>query len=81
MVPLPDPDRLPSQRVFDNPDGFAMAFSEAWDEYERQNPGHGLERDAKLKLILESLAEHPFLQREPEQAQQLVQFRMRLLGY
>ena len=37
--------------------------------------------DVKLKLVLESLAEHPFLQREPEQAQQLVQFRMRLLGY
>ena len=81
MVPLPDPDRLPSQRVFDNPDGFAMAFSEAWEEYERQHPGHGLERDAKLKLILESLAEHAFLQREPEQAQQLVQCRMGVLGY
>ena len=44
-------------------------------------PAHGLEREAKLKLVLESLADHPFLQREPEQAQQLVQFRMRLLGY
>ena len=38
-MPLPDPDRLPTQRVFDNPDGFAMAFSEAWEEYERQHPG------------------------------------------
>ena len=51
-MPLPDPDRLPTQRVFDNPDGFAMAFSEAWEEYERQHPGHGLERDGKLKLVL-----------------------------
>ena len=47
----------------------------------RQPPARGLEREAKLELVLESLAEHPFLQREPEQAQQLVQFRMRLLGY
>jgi len=81
VVPLPDPDRLPIQRVFDNPDGFAMAFSEAWEDYDSRHPEHGLERDVKLKLVLESLAEHPFLQREPEQAQQLVQFRMRLLGY
>ena len=56
-MPLPDPDRLPTQRVFDNPDGFAMAFSEAWEDYERQHPAHGMASEATLTLVLVRMAD------------------------
>ena len=68
-------------QVFNNPDGFAMAFSDAWDSFEQQQPGHGLDREAKFERVMQALAEHPFLQEEPQQAEQLARFRMRLLNY
>jgi hypothetical protein len=67
--------------VFNNPDGFAMAFSDAWDSFDARHPGHGLTRDERLEAVMAELADHPFLQNWPEQAHQLAQFRMRLLNY
>tara|TARA_B100002051_G_scaffold215148_1_gene207332 strand:- start:1604 stop:1825 length:222 start_codon:yes stop_codon:yes gene_type:complete len=68
-------------QVFNNPDGFAMAFSDAWDSFEQQQPGHDLDRETKFERVMQALAEHPFLQEEPQQAEQLARFRMRLLNY
>jgi hypothetical protein len=67
--------------VFNNPDGFAMAFSDAWDSFDARHPAHGLSRDERLDAVMAELADHPFLQDWPEQAHQLAQFRMRLLNY
>jgi hypothetical protein len=67
-------------RVFNNADSFAQAFDEAWQEHERQQPLHGLDRDSKRALILAQLEDHPFHQSAPEIARQVAEFRLRLLG-
>jgi len=69
-----------SSQVFNNADSFAQAFDEAWQQHERLSPDHGLEREAKVALILEQLAEHPFRCNSPEQAAAVAAFRLRLLG-
>jgi hypothetical protein len=69
-----------SNRLFNNADSFAQAFDEAWKQHEARDPHHGLEPAAKIDLMLEHLAEHPFLQNEPELARQVAGFRLRLLG-
>ncbi|MDP5124038.1 MAG: hypothetical protein NWP84_09310 [Cyanobium sp. MAG_04] len=71
---------LNSNRVFNNADSFAQAFDEAWQKHEQRDPHHGLDPAAKVDLILEGLGEHPFLQNQPELAQQVATFRLRLLG-
>ncbi|MGB5134381.1 MAG: hypothetical protein WBN89_04325 [Prochlorococcaceae cyanobacterium] len=78
-VPL-NPGRPLGEQLFNNADSFAQAFDEAWRLHERQQPDHGLLRDHKLALILESLAEHPFRRSQPELAAQVATFRLRLLG-
>jgi hypothetical protein len=67
-------------RVFNNADSFAQAFDEAWQQHERRQPGHGLERQEKRDLILAQLEDHPFQQTAPERARQVADFRLRLLG-
>ena len=75
----PPPGGLQAQ-VFNNADSFAQAFDEAWKEHEERNPNHGLSQEAKLALILEQVAEHPFRCSEPELSLQVATFRLRLLG-
>jgi hypothetical protein len=69
-----------AKQVFNNADSFAQAFDEAWQEHERQQPHHGLDRESKCDLILAQLEEHPFHQSAPEIARQVAEFRLRLLG-
>lgn len=69
-----------SGRVFNNADSFAQAFDEAWAKHEQRDPHHGLDAAAKVDLMLERLADHPFLKSEPELARQVAGFRLRLLG-
>lgn len=76
MRELPEP----SDRVFNNADSFAQAFDEAWKQHEDRDPHHGLAPEAKVALMLERLADHPFLQNTPELARQVATFRLRLLG-
>lgn len=76
MRELPEP----SDRVFNNADSFAQAFDEAWKQHAEADPHHGLAPAAKVELMLERLADHPFLQGEPELARQVATFRVRLLG-
>ncbi|WP_341898048.1 MULTISPECIES: hypothetical protein [Synechococcus] len=72
----PDPS-FSSQTVFNNPDGFAMAFSDAWQALQKEN----LSREQCLEQVMQQLADHPFLLQAPAQAKELASFRMRLLGY
>lgn len=67
--------------MFNNADGFAMAFSDAWQGLGEQQAGGELNREEKLERVMELLAEHPFLLASPEQARQVANFRVRLLGY
>lgn len=67
-------------QIFNNADSFAQAFDEAWRSHDQKQPGHGLDREAKLPLILEEVKEHPFRLSEPELSLQVAAFRLRLLG-
>ena len=69
-----------SDRLFNNADSFAQAFDGAWQLHSQRHPQHGLPASDKLTLILAELAEHPFHQSQPELAEQVAQFRLRLLG-
>lgn len=69
-----------SNRLFNNADSFSQAFDEAWRQHEELDPHHGLDPGAKVDLMLEHLADHPFLQNEPDLARQVAGFRLRLLG-
>ena len=77
---MPVPERPNAGQVFNNADSYAMAFDEAWQEHDRRQPEHGLEQQAKLALILEQVAGHPFAQDNPTMARQVAEFRIRLLG-
>jgi hypothetical protein len=75
MPPLPEP---PSDRLFNNADSFAQAFDEAWSRHRRQ---HGdLDLDERTQAVLAEVGDHPFAQNQPELAQQVADFRIRLLG-
>ncbi|MEX1324975.1 MAG: hypothetical protein AB1Z21_12415 [Synechococcaceae cyanobacterium] len=65
---------------YNNADSFAQAFDEAWWGHEQQHPDHGLGRERKRALILQALADHPFRRSQPELAEQVAAFRLRLLG-
>jgi hypothetical protein len=67
-------------QVFNNADSFAQAFDEAWKQHEERQPHHGLNQEAKLALILEQVADHPFRLSEPDLSLQVATFRLRLLG-
>ncbi len=67
-------------QVFNNADSYAQAFDEAWQEYDRLNPDHTLDTNAKLPLVQDQLQQHPFQQNQPERAAEVAAFRVRLLG-
>lgn len=67
-------------RMFNNADSFAQAFDQAWQLHSRRHPQQGLSASDKLAMVLAELAEHPFHQDQPELAEQVAQFRLRLLG-
>ena len=75
-MPLPPPA---AGQIFNNADSFAQAFDEAWQAHSRRHHDHGLTAAEKLELILEQVAEHPFIQGDPGMARQVAVFRIRLL--
>lgn len=77
-MPLPIPDR-PGQ-LFDNADSFAMVFDDAWRALERGGAAADLSRDEKKQRALEACADHPFWLSNPSMAEQVADFRLRLLG-
>ncbi|SBO43491.1 hypothetical protein [Cyanobium sp. NIES-981] len=79
MAPIREPAGSASQ-LFDNADSFAQAFDEAWKQLSRSDHGVELDREASLATVLEQLADHPFCRSSPELAEQVAQFRLRLLG-
>lgn len=78
----PDSGRSPApgtDRVFNNADSFAHAFDQAWHDHSFSQAEGGLAISAKLELILERIADHPFAQADPATARKVGEFRIRLL--
>ncbi len=66
-----------SPQLVNNADSFAQAFDEAWAELAvHDNTG---DRDIRLAMVMERIAEHPFRLSSPTLAEQVAQFRLRLL--
>lgn len=82
-TPASDHASVPSagtDRSFNNADSFAQAFDQAWHSRGCSGAEPGHEGRAKLDLILEQIADHPFAQADPALARQVGEFRIRLLG-
>ena len=77
-MPLPIPDK-PGQ-LFANADSFAMAFDEAWQRQERSPASRELPLDETRRRVLDACADHPFMLRQPAMAEQVADFRIRLLN-
>lgn len=77
-MPLPIPDK-PGQ-LFDNADSFAMVFDEAWQQLQRRPAARELALDEKKRQVMETCADHPFMISQPAMAEQVADFRIRLLG-
>ncbi len=69
-----------NERAFSNADSFAMAFDKAWESYQNKKNEVSLEKDEKLKNVLEAIKDHPFLNESPEMAKEVAKFRIRLLN-
>lgn len=69
-----------SNQVFNNADSFAQAFDQAWQRHQSLDPNLELETEATLTLVLGELSDHPFRESEPELAEQVARFRLRLFG-
>ena len=69
------------ERLFNNADSFAMAFDDAWKKLLSDQNFKDLAQDKKISLIFElHIENHPFLIENPDQALQVANFRIRLLG-
>ena len=77
-MPISIPDR-PGQ-LFDNPDSFAMVFDAAWTRLLARADAASMSSDQKKCLALDACREHPFMLSNPAMADQVADFRIRLLG-
>jgi len=68
-----------NERQFNNPDSFAMAFDDAWKKISLLKSNIKLDQQEKIKLVFENIKEHPFIQTNLEQAQEIAIFRIKLL--
>ncbi|NDF63023.1 MAG: hypothetical protein EB136_08970 [Synechococcaceae bacterium WBB_3_034] len=78
-MPLPIPDK-PGQ-LFDNPDSYAMVFDSAWQRLAPSDGSTGVGAPGERKRrAMEACADHPFALSHPAMAEQVADFRIRLLG-
>jgi len=76
-MPIPIPDK-PGQ-LFNNPDSFAMVFDAAWQQLHSQPGAELLSSADKKQQALAACTEHPFMLSAPAMADQVADFRIRLL--
>lgn len=74
---MPVPSQSP---LFNNADSFAAAFDDAWKSLCDHEGNRGLGNHEKLQLVLNQLADHPFVQTDRALAHKVGAFRIRLLG-
>ncbi len=77
-MPISIPDK-PGQ-LFDNADSFAMVFDAAWHKLLGSPEAAVMSNDDKKRAALEACADHPFMLSNPAMADQVADFRIRLLG-
>jgi len=77
-MPVPIPDK-PGQ-LFNNADSFGMVFDEAWKRLERSGKQQDLSLEEKKQKAMAECNEHPFMLSDPAMANQVAEFRIRLLG-
>jgi hypothetical protein len=78
FMPISIPDK-PGQ-LFDNADSFAMVFDAAWRKLLGTSDAAAMSSDEKKRLALEACSDHPFMISNPAMADQVADFRIRLLG-
>jgi len=78
FMPIPIPDK-PGQ-LFNNPDSFAMVFDAAWKQLIRRPSAESLSIAEKKQQAMAACAEHPFMLSDPAMAEQVADFRIRLLN-
>ncbi len=69
-----------NERFFNNADSFGIAFDKAWRAFQTDPQVKNTSQAKKLELVLESIKDHPFLQKSPLKAKEVAEFRIRLLG-
>ncbi len=57
-----------------------MVFDAAWTKLMGQPDAGSMSREDKKRLALEACADHPFMLSNPAMADQVADFRIRLLG-
>lgn len=67
-------------QLFDNADSFAMVFDAAWRQLLDRADAVSLSSAEKKQRALEACADHPFMLSNPAMADQVADFRIRLLG-
>ena len=72
------PPDASTDRLFNNADSFAMVFDQAWKTMTGSKSAP-LSKDERMALVMKSVAAHPFRVAQPEMAQQVAEFRLRLL--
>ena len=79
--PLPFPDyHLETNPNYNNADSFAMSFDETWRRIKLDPNQEQLSKTEKIKLVLEQIQNHPFAKKDPEKANQIATFRVKLLN-
>ena len=61
-------------KIYNNADSFSMAFDEEWEKIKCED------KNKKIKKVIESLRDHPFVISNPEMAVKIANFRINLLG-
>ena len=69
-----------SNRFYNNADSFSMAFDNAWGKHLEEANEISTSKEEKIKIILAKIKDHPFLKENPEKAQEIAHFRIRLLN-
>ena len=66
-------------RLYNNPDSFAMSFDSAWKILDKENDETFKSKEDKKIAILSKIKDHPFLKESPQKAEEIADFRIRLL--
>ncbi len=60
-------------KTYNNADSFSMAFDDEWAKIDEDD------NNLKIRKIIKILSEHPFVQSNPDLANQIANFRVNLL--
>ena len=70
---------LNQERLYNNADCFSISFDNSWKELNLNARKRELSTEDKVKIVLEKIKEHPFLKDNPKAANEIANFRIKLL--